>query len=71
MKLLVTRQHEPHERRVPMTPAVVKKLVAEGFVVLVEANAGTLAHQDNEAYEQVGAQLIATAQTMDMWAGKV
>lgn len=69
MKLVVTRQAEPHERRVPLTPAVVKKLVDQGVVVLVEANAGTLAHQDNEAYEQVGAQLIATAQTMDMWAG--
>jgi len=67
MKLAVIRQTQPHERRVPLTPEVAKKLVGQGIAVEVECGAGALAHQNDEAYEQAGAQLIESAQATAMW----
>jgi len=60
-QVLVVRETAPGERRVAATPETVKKLVALGATVHVEADAGLSAGFTNTAYEAAGARLADAA----------
>lgn len=65
MKLTVLKERRPHERRVAATPETVKKLIALGYDVTVEAGAGREAACTDEAYKAVGASVAAMPGTQD------
>lgn len=46
------------EKRVAATPESVQRLVAPGFQVLVEDNAGAASYFSNADYEAVGAKIV-------------
>ncbi|MGL5719212.1 MAG: NAD(P) transhydrogenase subunit alpha [Alphaproteobacteria bacterium] len=60
MKIAVPKETVALERRVATTPETVKKLVAQGFSVYVEKDAGVAASYPNEAYAQAGAIIAAS-----------
>ena len=59
MTLGVIRETLPGERRVALVPQTVSVLRKKGLEVLVESSAGVRAGFSNEAYEQVGARIVA------------
>lgn len=56
----VPKETWQNERRVALSPEVVKNLTKKGFKVNVETNAGALAKFRNEDYEHAGAKLVDT-----------
>jgi NAD(P) transhydrogenase subunit alpha len=58
MKIALFKESRPGETRVALTPDAVKALVADGWQVDVQRDAGALAHFSNESYEAVGAQIV-------------
>jgi NAD(P) transhydrogenase subunit alpha len=58
MKIGIPRERRPHELRVAATPDSVKKLIALGADVLVEAGAGEGAAYTDEAYRAAGATIM-------------
>ena len=54
------------EKRVATVPTVVEKLIKLGFRVSVESGAGAHASFGDEAYQAVGADVVASA--ADLWA---
>ncbi len=61
MKLFIPKERRAHERRVAATPDSVKKLVALGLEVFVEAGAGSASSFTDDAYAQVGANIVSDA----------
>ncbi|MGB5733784.1 MAG: Re/Si-specific NAD(P)(+) transhydrogenase subunit alpha [Thiohalocapsa sp.] len=61
MKLGIPKETLAGERRVATTPDVAKRLVGNGFDVLLEAGAGAAAHYTDQAYADVGVQLVDRA----------
>ena len=61
MKIALVRESRPGETRVGLTPDAVKALVADGWDVDVERDAGLLAHYTNDSYEAVGAHIVDEA----------
>ncbi|MBA4013680.1 MAG: NAD(P)(+) transhydrogenase (Re/Si-specific) subunit alpha [Phenylobacterium sp.] len=59
--IAVTKERRAGETRVAATPETVKKLIAAGFAVTVEAGAGTTASYVDADYEAAGATLAKTA----------
>jgi NAD(P) transhydrogenase subunit alpha len=59
--IAVTRERRVGETRVATVPETVKKLIAQGFSVIVEAGAGTAASFPDADYEAAGATLAKTA----------
>ena len=59
--LAVARERQPGETRVAATPDSVRKLIALGFAVTVEAGAGAAAAYPDADYEAAGATLTPTA----------
>ena len=57
MKLGVTRETAPGERRVALVPETAGKLAAAGFEILVEPGAGAAASFPDAAYADAGATL--------------
>jgi NAD(P) transhydrogenase subunit alpha len=57
MRVGVTRETAPGERRVALVPEAVAKLVAAGFDVIVEPGAGEAASFLDDAYREAGATL--------------
>lgn len=57
MKIAVPRERCAHERRVAATPETVKKYVAMGFRVTVEAGAGELSRIPDILYKEAGAEI--------------
>jgi NAD(P) transhydrogenase subunit alpha len=55
--IAVTKERRAGEARVAATPETVKKLIAAGFAVTVEAGAGTAAAYPDADYEAVGASV--------------
>ncbi len=55
MKIAVPRERRAHEKRVAATPDTVKKYIAMGFEVAVEAGAGRKAQLPDELYVAAGA----------------
>ncbi|MGD8396693.1 MAG: Re/Si-specific NAD(P)(+) transhydrogenase subunit alpha [Candidatus Eiseniibacteriota bacterium] len=60
-KLFVPRETQPGETRVAATPETVKRYVADGFEVLVEAGAGAGASIVDARYEGAGASIVTDA----------
>lgn len=63
MKISVPKQDQQGETRVPVVPAVVKKLAALGADVLVDAGAGVGSHHTDTAYTAAGATVLAGDQS--------
>lgn len=57
MKIVIPKERRAHERRVAATPDTVKKLIALGFDVAIEKDAGIASRITNEAYQDAGATL--------------
>jgi proton-translocating NAD(P)+ transhydrogenase subunit alpha len=57
MKISIPKERRPHERRVAATPDVVKRLVGQGFEVVVETGAGEGAAFPDDAYRAAGASI--------------
>ncbi len=57
VKVFVPKEDRPGETRVAATPESVKKMVAAGFEVAVEAGAGHGSHIADGRYESAGATL--------------
>ena len=64
MKIAIPKERRAHERRVAATPDAVKKYMALGYEVLVEAGAGLEAACTDQAYAAAGAQIISDAATV-------
>lgn len=50
------------EGRVAATPTTTKRLIRQGFEVVVQENAGSKANFSNEEFIEAGAKIVATAQ---------
>ncbi len=59
--IAVTRERRADETRVAAVPETVKKLIAAGFAVTVEAGAGTAASYQDADYAAAGATIVKTA----------
>ena len=59
--IAVTRERRAGETRVATVPETVKKLIASGFQVVVEAGAGAAASYPDADYQAAGATLAKTA----------
>ncbi len=59
MKLAIPRETTPGETRVALVPESVKKLLAAGFTVAMEAGAGTTAGYADALYTEVGATVVS------------
>jgi NAD(P) transhydrogenase subunit alpha len=60
----VPKETMPGERRVALTPDVVRRLARTGFRVIVERGAGETASFLDPAYEEAGAELVPDAQSV-------
>lgn len=66
MKVAVLRERRAHEKRVAATPDSVKKLIALGLDVVVEAGAGSACSIPDSAYAAAGASVeSSTARTLE------
>ncbi len=63
MKIAVTKEIKPFERRVALTPSVVKSLIKAGFSCIVEKGSGENSYFSDELYEQAGAEIAPDAAT--------
>jgi proton-translocating NAD(P)+ transhydrogenase subunit alpha len=59
MRLVVPRETRPGETRVALVPESCKKLVQAGYAIAVEVSAGSAAGYPDQAYRDVGAELVA------------
>ena len=57
MKIAVVKETQKNEKRVALTPGVVKSLIKLGFTCSIEKNAGLEAGFTNQAYETAGATI--------------
>lgn len=62
MKLAAIKETASHEARVAITPDMAKRYVQDGYRVLIENGAGQAAGFPDQAYQQAGATLVASAQ---------
>jgi len=63
----VPKETHAGERRVATTPEAVAQLTKLGFEISVEANAGSAASFNDDAYRDAGATIVAEAASL--WAG--
>ena len=61
MKAGIPKEITTEESRVGATPKTVKRLLKQGFEVLIESGAGLSANFSDEAYEGAGATIISCA----------
>ncbi|MFN4145691.1 MAG: Re/Si-specific NAD(P)(+) transhydrogenase subunit alpha [Runella sp.] len=64
MKIAVLKETKPFERRVSLTPDVVKNLLKAGFSCAVESGAGEDSSLLDEVYSQAGAEIITDKKTL-------
>ena len=57
MKITVLKESKPFERRVALTPSVVKSLIKSGFTCIIESGAGDGSYFSDETYVQAGATI--------------
>src|SRR5579862_1959346 len=62
MKIGVPKEIKVHEYRVGLVPSSVRELVHNGHEVVIERGAGVGAGLADEAYTQVGAKVVDTAE---------
>src|SRR5690554_5943954 len=58
MKISIPKERRAHERRVAATPETVKKFIALGIEVTIEAGAGEASRISDAAYEAAGAVIV-------------
>src|SRR5262252_6702890 len=58
MRIGVTKETAPGERRVALVPDVVSRLTGSGFEILVERGAGDEAAYLDAAYTEAGASVV-------------
>lgn len=61
MRLAIAKERRAHERRVAATPDTVKKLIALGLEVVVEAGAGDASRISDADYQAAGASIEPNA----------
>jgi len=61
VQLAVLTETRPGERRVALTPDVARRMVADGWGVVVQAGAGDAAFFADDRYRDAGAQVAASA----------
>ena len=66
MHIAVAKESLDGERRVALTPDVVRRLIAEGHTVSVASDAGAQAGAPNAHYEKVGATISDDASNADV-----
>ncbi|MET0506848.1 MAG: Re/Si-specific NAD(P)(+) transhydrogenase subunit alpha [Burkholderiaceae bacterium] len=59
MRIGVPKERRTGETRVAATPETVKKLVAGGHELVIEADAGLASSQPDDAYKAVGASIVS------------
>ncbi len=59
MQVAVLKETKDYEKRVALTPDVVKQLIKKGFEVLVEAGAGLQSSISDEDYTAAGATVVS------------
>lgn len=64
MLIGVPKETWPGERRVALVPMSVKKLIGAGFEVTVEAGCGTVAGYPDAAYQEAGATVTASRESL-------
>ncbi len=67
-QLFVPKEVAEGETRVACTPESTKRLVKEGFEVLVQAGAGGQAHLTDKAYREAGAKIVESADVDRAWS---
>src|SRR6185437_2386600 len=65
VKLALPTEMRPGERRVALVPDVVKRLVAAGWTVAVQAGAGQQAAFGDQAFADAGADVVPDAAAVD------
>lgn len=60
MKIAVPKETKPYEKRVALTPDVIKSLTKAGFTCIVEKGAGFYSNYLDESYQQAGATISTT-----------
>ena len=68
MLIGIPKETQPDERRVAIVPRGVEALKKLGFNVIVESGAGVHADYGNAKYEEVGAEIIESAQ--EIWSDR-
>ena len=58
MKVGIPKEITPQEKRVAATPTTVKRLLKQGFTVLIESGAGEQANFSNTEYQEAGASIV-------------
>jgi NAD(P) transhydrogenase subunit alpha len=58
MRLAVADETGPNERRVALVPESCKKLIQAGFKVAIESGAGEGAYLPDEAYREIGVEIV-------------
>jgi len=71
MKVAIVKERRPGETRVAASPDMVKKLIAQGFEVAIETDAGAGAGVADEVFAQAGAAIAADAAATLAGAGIV
>ncbi|MBW4522080.1 MAG: Re/Si-specific NAD(P)(+) transhydrogenase subunit alpha [Scytolyngbya sp. HA4215-MV1] len=64
LKIGIPKEVYPNECRVAATPDTVKTLQKLGFEVLIESGAGSAASFQDEAFQQVGCQILPSAEAL-------
>ncbi|MCP9849754.1 NAD(P) transhydrogenase subunit alpha [Cyanobium sp. Morenito 9A2] len=65
--VLVPRERRSGETRVAATPETVKRLIARGARVWIEAEAGRAAGFSDAAFEEAGAEVFASSDSLERW----
>jgi len=68
MRIGVPKERLTNEARVAATPKTVEQLLKLGFTVAIEQGAGKLASFDDTAYQDVGAEIVSSA---DVWQSDI
>lgn len=59
MKIAVPKEIKVKERRVALTPDIVKDLINKGFECIIESGAGLSSYFEDKAYESAGASIYS------------
>lgn len=61
MKVGIPAEVTPNELRVAATPKTVRRLIKQGFEVLIQKNAGVKANFSDKEFEEAGAKIVQSA----------
>lgn len=64
MKIGIPKEIHLGEKRVATTPEVAEQIIKMGFSVLLESGAGNLANISDEAFKEVGVEIVESAKSL-------